>query len=180
MAEPMSHARKPRSRRLLRSAAGLAAGLLILLDEVARPLFRPLSRALGRLRWVEAMDNRIGRLPAYAILACLLVPFVVVEPLKVLALVWMAEGRVKAGVAVLVLAYLASVLLVDRIYHAGRERLLSIGWFAAIMTRLAALREAVLAPIRRSATFRAMLEAGRRFRALLRRRLGLPAKPTSP
>jgi len=172
MAESMSPTRKRPLRRLLRGAVGLVAALLMLLDEVARPLFRPLSRAFGRLRLVEAMERWIGHLPAFAVLACLLVPFVLVEPLKVLALVWIAQGRVKAGTLLLLLAYLASFLIVDRIYHAGRESLLSIGWFAAVMARLVALREAVLAPIRRSATYKAAVEAGRRLRTLLRLRLG--------
>jgi hypothetical protein len=176
MTEPMGPTRDHPIRRLLRGAAGVVAALLILLDEVARPVSRPLSRAFGRLRLVEATERWIGSLPAYVVLACLLVPFVVVEPLKVLALVWMAEGRVKAGMSLLLLAYLASFLLVDRIYHAGREALLSIPWFAAVMTRLAALREALLAPIRRSATYKAAVEAVRRIKTLLRLRLGLPSK----
>jgi len=80
MAELMSRVQKRPLRRLMRSAAGVIAVLLILLDEVARPLFRPLSRAFGRLRLVEALERWIGRLPAYAVLACLLVPLVWSNP----------------------------------------------------------------------------------------------------
>jgi hypothetical protein len=47
---------------LPRSALGVAA---IVLDEVARPLFRPLLRAFGRLRLVEGMERCIAGLPAY-------------------------------------------------------------------------------------------------------------------
>ena len=73
-------------------------------------------------------------------------------------------------------ADLASFLLVDRIYHAGRERLFSIGWFATVMTWLTALRAAILAPIRRSATYQKAVETGRRIMVLLRLRLGRSSK----
>ena len=111
-------------------------------------------------------------MPPYAILVCLLIPFAVAEPLKVVGLVWIGEGRVKVGVLTLVLAYLASFLLVDRIYHAGRDKLLSIAWFAAVMVRLVAIREAVLEPVRRSDLYIAAVAAAKsakaRVRALLR------------
>src|SRR4051794_27616136 len=82
-------------RRILRGVASVVAAILILLDEIARPIFRPLSRAFGRLRLVESAEALLARLPPYAILLCLLVPFAVAEPLKVIALVWIGEGRVK-------------------------------------------------------------------------------------
>jgi len=100
----------------------------------------------------------------------------VVEPLKVLALLWIAKGWLKAGILLLVLAYLVSFLDVDRIYHAGRESLLSIGWFAAVMAWLVALRETVLAPIRRSATYKAVVRAWRRIGSFLRLRLAVSSR----
>lgn len=157
-------------RHLLRGVVSVFAGLLILLDEVARPLFRPLSRVFGRLRLVEAVEGWIARLPAYAVLGCLLVPFILVEPLKVLGLLWVAEGRAKSGALLLLVAYLGSFLIVDRIYHAGREGLLTIGWFAAMMSWLAALRDSVLAPIRRSVIYKMAIQAALRVRMLLRLR----------
>jgi hypothetical protein len=169
----MGH-RRHRALRPLRFILSVIAAILIILDEVARPVFQPISRAFGRLRLVTAFEGLIGALPAYGVLACLLVPFAIVEPLKVIALFWIGEGRMVLGIAMLVGAYLASFLVVDRIYHAGRERLLSIGWFAAIMERLAAIRDAVIEPIRRSpivqSAIRAIAASKLRIKTMLSRR----------
>lgn len=159
-------------RKALRAVVSVIAAVLILIDEVARPIFEPISRAFGRLRIVETLEALVGRLPRYAILACLLVPFAVAEPLKILGLLWIGHGRVVVGVVTLALAYLASFLLVDRIYHAGRGKLLSIGWFAVMMERLVAIREAITAPIRRSEAFLAAFAMARRARAGIRLLLG--------
>jgi hypothetical protein len=95
--------------------------LALVLDGIFRPLYRPIIRAISRLTFIRKLESRIGGLPRLAILLLLAVPFAI------------AEGTVKTGVAVTVLAHLATFLIVERIYHAGREKLLTYAWFAWIM-----------------------------------------------
>jgi hypothetical protein len=139
-------------RILLAVAKGVLAGL-VLLDEAARPLYRPLSRWIARLRIVARMEEAVARLPRLAILIVLAVPFVVAEPLKLVGLLLMARGRVVAGLVILALAYLASFLLVERIYHAGRDKLLTYRWLAWLMGMIVSIRERLLAWVRASAAY---------------------------
>jgi hypothetical protein len=143
--------------------------LVLLLDEVARPLFRPLISWFARLRIVARVERAIAGLPPYAILAVLAVPFAVVEPLKIAGLVLIGVGQVKSGVAILVVAHAGSFLLVERIYSAGRVKLMTIGWFARLMAGLARIRDVVLARTGAMRLFRAARRAVRRLRAQARR-----------
>lgn len=143
---------KPPARPLaIRIALGLAdviVGAFVVAAELVRPLYRPIYRLIDRLAIMKRFEAAIARLPPYLILLCLAVPFLGVEPLKILAVLWLAEGRVWSGLALMAGAYLGSFLLVERIYHAGRTKLLTIGWFAALMGFIIQIREAVLSRVR--------------------------------
>lgn len=125
--------------------------LVILLDEIARPLYRPMLRWMAERRFVVRAEAAIARLPRFAILALLAAPFAVVEPLKLISLIVMARGHFLAGLVMLGLAHLASFVIVERIYHAGREKLLTIGWFARGIAVVNDLRERVMGWVRSSA-----------------------------
>ena len=110
-------------------------------------------------------------MPRLAVLLLLALPLAVAEPLKLVGLVLMGRGRFAFGVVVLALAYLASFLIVERIYHAGRAQLLSYRWLAWAMGHLSRLRAALLDWVRTSAAWRfvqARREAVRRWWRSLR------------
>ncbi|MES5045835.1 hypothetical protein ABVB72_11215 [Rhizobium nepotum] len=105
----------------------------LILDGIFRPLYRPIIRAISRLTFIRRLENRISGLPRLAILLLLAVPFAIAEPMKIIGLILIAQGAVKTGLALTILAHLATFLIVERIYHAGREKLLIYAWFAWIM-----------------------------------------------
>ena len=127
--------------------------ILILIDEIARPLYRPLIAWVASLEIVARMERWIARQPRLAILALLAVPFAVAEPLKLLGLVMMADGRARSGLIIFGFAHLVSFLLVERIYHAGHEKLLTYGWLAWVMGLLTKLRSRVMDWVRSSAAY---------------------------
>lgn len=105
----------------------------LILDGIFRPLYRPVIRAISGLTVIKRLENRIGQLPRLAILLALAVPFAIAEPMKVIGLILIAHGTVKTGVVLTIFAHLATFLIVERIYHAGREKLLTYVWLAWIM-----------------------------------------------
>lgn len=125
----------------------------IVIDEIARPLYRPLIAWFASLRIVARMEAVIARQSRLAILALLAVPFAVAEPLKLLGLLMMAGGRARTGLVVFGFAHLVSFLLVERIYHAGRDKLLTYGWLAWTMALLDRLRRRALGWVRSSAAY---------------------------
>lgn len=147
----------PREKSLpIRFALWIVRAILtvfIVLDEIARPLYRPLVRWFASLRLIRRLEESVARLPRPLVLLALAVPFAVAEPLKLIGLVLMARGAFWTGIMVLGLAHLASFLIVERIYHAGREKLLSYPWFAWIMGLLTRLRDQILGWVRASAAY---------------------------
>lgn len=131
-------------RAVLRVIVSIGVVFYTLLDELLFPLFRPLVRWLSGLKLFEAVGALIRRLPPYGVLVLLGVPFVIIEPAKVLALVWMAEGKLALGIALLVGAQVLSIFTCDRIYHTGHAQLMRIGWFKRLMGWLKGLRDRVL------------------------------------
>lgn len=150
-------------------AQGLLSAL-ILLDEIVRPLYRPIARWVAERRFVAQAEAAIARLPRLAVLILLAVPFAIAEPLKLVGLVLIAREQVGLGATVLILAHLASFLIVERIYHAGRDKLLTYRWFAWIMTLLDSLRTRMLAWLKASPVYALAMQTRNAVRSWWRAR----------
>jgi hypothetical protein len=118
------------------------------------PLVRPIIRWLSHLALFETLGSLIGRLPPYAVLALLAIPFVLVEPLKAIGLYWMATGLVFRGLALFIFSHVMSLLTLDRIYHAGHGPLMRIAWFARLMDWLVRLRDRAFGAVRATPAWR--------------------------
>ncbi|KRE23263.1 hypothetical protein ASE66_25380 [Bosea sp. Root483D1] len=154
--------------KLLLIPLDLVVGLVILLDELVRPLYRPLIAWFASLRLVARLEAAIGRLPPYGALVALAIPFAIVEPLKLLGLLFLARGAFMAGIVTTAIGHLAGFLLVERVYHAGRAQLLTIPWFARIMGWIDAIRQVVIGRIKASAAWQRAVVLVRAVRERLR------------
>lgn len=156
--------------RLLGRAIATAIVLVWLAFEfLLLPVIRPAINWLSSLRLFETIGGWIGRLPPYVVLVLLAIPFVLIEPLKALGLYWMGTGLLVRGLALFVFAHLVSLLTLDRIYHAGREQLMKIGWFARLMGWLIGLRDWAFGWARSTAAWKWGAAAAGQVRARIRR-----------
>jgi len=132
----------------LRAAVRLVLSIVLilwtLLEALLSPVLRPLLSLLGRLRIFELFGNWLGSLPPYVALLAFAVPFVIIEPIKAFALYWFGIGHIVQGGTLYVLAHLASIVIVERIYHAAHGPLMRIDWFKQLMTWLSGLRRLAL------------------------------------
>ena len=142
---------------------------LILLDELVRPLYRPLIARLAALKIMHAFERWIAARSVWTILVLLAVPYATIEPLKFVALLWIAGGWPKAGTALFLIAYLLSFVIIERIYSAGRAKLMTLPWMAWVILTLATLRDRVVAALRLDRLKASLRRAARD----LRRRLAL-------
>ncbi|WP_371348143.1 hypothetical protein [Ancylobacter sp. IITR112] len=160
-------------RRPLRAALGVLFRLLcaplILLDELVRPFYRPLIARLAALGIMRAFERWIAARSVWTILVLLAVPYVTIEPLKFVALVWIADGWPKAGTVLFLLAYLVSFVVIERIYSAGRPKLMTLPWVAWVIVTLTALRDRVVAALRLDRLKTTLRRAVRDLRRRLRR-----------
>lgn len=139
-------------KRVIELTFDMAAGAVIVIDALARPLYRPLIEWASRNEFLKAAEAQVAELPRGVILILFAVPFVIAEPAKILALVWIAEGSVPGGIILLAISYLATFLLIERIYHAGRDKLLTYGWFAWSIRHLSIVREKMVQARQRMAS----------------------------
>ena len=165
--------------RVLRLPALVLVAIYFLIDDVVLAAFRPIVAWAADLRIMLRFAVILRHLPPYPTLILFLVPFVVLEPFKLFGLWMMATGRFAPGLATLAVAHVASIVLVERLFHATRDKLLAIGWFAWgygrvmrlydwSMGRLRATlawRQAAAAIVAMRASFRAAIAAIRASRA---------------
>ncbi|MGV1794531.1 hypothetical protein [Rhizobium sp. A37_96] len=133
----------------------LVIAVFVIISEVARPLYRPFVTWFSSLSIVQHFGEFVGSLPRAVILILFVVPLAIAEPLKIYALFVIARGHVISGLVIIALAYLMSFLLVERLFHAGREKLLTYGWLKWIMDRVeivrnwvSEMRQSIIASVR--------------------------------
>ncbi len=151
----------------------LAAVLLAYdaLSALFGPLVRPVVAWLGSLEPIARLGRAIAALPPYGALALLAVPFAIIEPVKFVALWWLAQGHAVTGLIALALAHLASLLICERIFHAAKPKLMTIGWFARGYRALTRIRDRALAWLRGTEVWRVCAKAAGRAKATVRTRL---------
>lgn len=118
--------------------------LVVFIDEILRPIYRPIVNRILAHPFFAFLDRQVSALPRWAILIVFAVPFLVAEPLKLVAVIFFAKGRAVLGVIIFVVAQLMTFILVERIFHAGRAKLRSYWWFAWAVDRAADIRAAIL------------------------------------
>ena len=155
-------------KAVARFAVAVAVVAYTLLDELLSPVFRPAIRWLSALRLFQRLGEAIGRLPPYGALVLLAVPFVIIEPAKVGALWVIATGRVVEGTVLLLIAHAMSLLICERIFHAGYGPLMRIGWFRALLDWLFSIRDRAIAWGKDTAAWKAAVGVARNVREWVR------------
>jgi hypothetical protein len=131
------------------------------LDELLFPVFRPLIGWLTGLRLFQRIGEALGRLPPYVALVALGVPFLVIEPAKLLAVWWAAQGHIVQGTVMLLVAQVLSLLVCERIFHAAYEPLMRIGWLKALLGWLFGLRDRAIAMARSTVAWKVAVRLAR-------------------
>lgn len=155
-------------RNALERALSIPVAALVLaydaLDATFGPFVRPVIAWASGLKLFRRLGGWIGGLPPYGALALLAAPFAAIEPFKFVALYWLAEGHFALGAGALFCAHLLSLLVCERIFHAGKARMLEIGWFAAAYGFVDGLRTRAMAWLRSTAAWAAAASVAARIR----------------
>jgi hypothetical protein len=73
-------------------------------------------------------------------LALLLIPVSIVEPLKLVAVAVAGSGHWITGAGIVIVAYAASLLVVERLFRMVKPKLLKLPWFARLWVWFISLR----------------------------------------
>jgi hypothetical protein len=105
-------------------------------------LFR--TRLRGRMTFAATARRKIQQFGPYKSLAVLLVPLLFVEPVKMTGIAFVGLGHWAGGACMIVGAYAAGILFIDRLYRVVKSKIYTIGWCASlaqiIQARLARTR----------------------------------------
>jgi hypothetical protein len=85
--------------------------------------------------------RQIQQLGPYQSLALILLPILLVEPLKVAAVFVAGEGHWLAGTGILIAAYATSLVFVERLFKVVKPKLMTMNWFASIWIWFTAVRD---------------------------------------
>jgi hypothetical protein len=133
---------------------------------------------VGLLPWQEFKDffaRLVERLPPYGALPLFVIPVVVIEPLKIVAIRALAHGHFIKGVLAFIALKFIGVALIAFIFDLTRDKLLAIGWFERFYAWVVLWRDkahAFIAPYK--ASVREKIAELKAQLSDLRRRLGLP------
>jgi hypothetical protein len=109
------------------------------MPQIARKLRR------GRMTLLARIRRRLQKVSPYASLILLLIPLLLVEPLKLVAVIVAGGGHWLTGTGMLVGAYAASLLVTERLFQIVKPKLMTIGWFAKLWSGFVALRAKLVA-----------------------------------
>ena len=123
-------------------------------------------------RFKQAFAVSIDRLPAPLVLLIFLVPFLIVEPLLVVATVAIAMGYVVSGALAWIALKLLAVGLLPAIFDLTKHKLMTMPWFVRVYDRVAAFHhyaDQLVAPYKEAAA--ALLRRWRLKAAAVTRRV---------
>lgn len=154
--------------------AQILVGIYVIADSVLGPIFRPFMRWLSRLRAIEAIESGIAACPAYVVLALLGVPFAAEELAKVYSFVLMGGGHFKIGLIVYIAAHVFAILICERIFSAGKAKLMTIPWFARLFKWLEGYKDRMVTWFKSTSTYKRAKEIRDQLRDRVRQMLGRP------
>ncbi len=99
----------------------------------------PKRRFRRSMTFAAAARRRIQQFGPYRSLAFLLVPLLIVEPVKMTGMAFIGFGHWFGGACMIIGSYAAGFLVVDRVYRVVKSRLYTMPWCAALAGRLHAV-----------------------------------------
>jgi hypothetical protein len=115
---------------------------------------RFIVRAIPWARFKRAFARLVDRLPAPLVLLIFLVPFLIVEPLLVVATIAIAMGYVLVGAIAWIVLKLLAIGLIPAIFDLTQHRLMTMPWFARAYDKVMAFHhyaDQIVAPYKEAA-----------------------------
>ncbi|WP_298242128.1 hypothetical protein [uncultured Bradyrhizobium sp.] len=127
-------------QRILKPITYILATIYFLVDAVFMAVARPIARWIGRHFEFRRLRAWIRSLSPYASLALFSVPVIVLEPIKPVAAYLTATGQVLSGAVTFIVGELLKLVLVERLFHLTRDKLMRIRAFAWAYGKYAAAK----------------------------------------
>ncbi len=160
---------KLRWKKLLAAPFVFVAAIILLLEDWLWDDLQRLAAVIGRLPILRQLEVLIVSLPPYASLAIFAAPSLLLIPVKLTALWFIAHGQAWLGVLTAILAKVAGTALVARLYQLTEPKLLRIEWFARLHERFVSFKTRIYTAIKSTGIYQTAHRQYLRMRERLRR-----------
>ena len=149
-----------RFKRWLDALLGVVLLPIVLFEEWGWDALLALGARIAAWLRLERLQRRIAALPPYGALAVLLLPSLLLVPLKLLGLWMLTRGLVLQSLLLVVVSKLAGTAVLAQLFTLTKPQLMKIGWFARGYARWTAWKNRWLEWLRATAAW----QAARRWR----------------
>jgi hypothetical protein len=153
----------------LRWLVRVVFALLILFEEWGWEPLRRIFALIAKLPVIRQFEVLLKRLPPRWAFVVLLLPSLLILPVKLLAVWLVAEGRVMLGVGLVIAAKLIGTALLAWLFQLIQPALMQLPWFARLHARWTGWKAELLAWVRASAVWRSARAIKLRVKRLFRR-----------
>lgn len=147
---------KAKLKKLLAAPFIFLAAIVVLLEDWLWDDLLRLAAAIGRLPVFRQIEALIVALPPYGALAMFATPSLLLIPVKIAALWFIAHGQPTLGFLTAAAAKIAGTALVARIFTLTKPKLLTIRWFAYLHERFVTFKARVYAFIKATKFYQAI------------------------
>jgi hypothetical protein len=127
-------------KRILKPVTYVLAAIYFLVDAVFMAVAHPISRWIERNFEFRRLRAWIKSLPPYPSLALFSVPVIILEPIKPVAAYLVATGQFLSGVLAFIGCELLKLVLVERLFHLTRDKLMRIPAFAWVYGKFSEIK----------------------------------------
>lgn len=152
-------------RYVVRAVLLTVAVLYFLIDLIFLSIVRPLRRRLMALKWVRRLRGWVGTLNRYPALLLLVVPWLILEPIKPLGFILFRHKHHLAATLLIIGGELIKLSLFEQLFDMTKPKLMSFLWFARCYNAW----QAAIEYLRSLLVWRRMLELYRTIRTWVRR-----------
>ncbi len=152
-------------KKILAAPFVFIAAIIVLLEDWLWDDLVRLMAAIGRLPIFRQIETFIVSLPPYGALAMFATPSLLLIPVKLAALWFIAHGQPAFGFLTAIAAKIAGTALVARIFTLTKPKLLGIVWFAWLHDRFVAFKVKVYAFIKATKIYQAAHQQAMRLKA---------------
>jgi len=125
-------------RRITGPVIAVIAAIWFLVDAIFYSFIHPLAMRVAELAIFAALGRWVRGLGPYPTLALFLVPVIAFEPVKPVALYLIGTGRFVQGALVFAIGETLKIIVVERLFHMSRDKLMTIPAFAWCYRRVVA------------------------------------------
>lgn len=122
-------------KRALEIALVPFAAAIVFVEQVLIRYLNAMMAALARLKWVARFEAWLVTLPPWAAVLTFALPSILILPVKLSALWFVAHHRFMLAFASVAAGKIFATAIVARLYRILRPTLMQLGWFAWADTR---------------------------------------------